>query len=276
MLSYNDVSKTYADGTQALKKLSVKIPAGQFCVLLGPSGAGKSTLLKMANYLVEPSGGSVSIDGEAITKRNLFKLRPFISMIHQHFNLVSRLSVEENVIAGALSKVGLWRVLLRLYPTSLRRKAAQLVESVGLHEKHFHRKASELSGGQQQRVGIARAFILEPKIVLADEPVASLDPKISREVLQILKTAAKSRGTAVVCSLHQVELAKEFADRIIGMHDGAIIADCAAEDLDATTIKRIYEGHENELKDTASSGSIESSSQSVNSEILNESQYANC
>ena len=276
MLSYTGVSKTYADGTQALKEVTLEIPAGQFCVLLGPSGAGKTTLLKMANYLVRPSGGSVSIDGTQITDRNLQSLRPYVSMIHQHFNLVPRLSVEENVIAGALSKLKLWRVLFRSYPEHFRRQAAKLVESVGLQEKHFLRKASELSGGQQQRVGIARAFILEPKIVLADEPVASLDPKISREVLQILKTAAKSRGTAVVCSLHQVELAQEFADRIIGMHDGEIIADCKADELDAAIVKKIYEGHENELEESVSQQVLPADQDRDTPQPFNGKEYANC
>lgn len=248
MLRFENVSKTFADGTQALKEVSLEVPKGQFCVLLGPSGAGKTTLLKMANYLVEPSSGSVSVNGTRINKKNLQAVRPSVSMIHQHFNLVPRLSVEENVISGALAKLELWRVLLRCYPKAMRQKAAKLVESVGLKEKHFERRASDLSGGQQQRVGIARAFILDPLVVLADEPVASLDPKISWEVLNILKNAAQQSGTSVICSLHQVELAKEFADRIIGMHDGEIVSDCAAQDLDAKTIHKIYEGHEEELQ----------------------------
>lgn len=250
MLKFDHVSKTYPDGTQALKEVSLEVPEGQFCVLLGPSGAGKTTLLKMANHLVTPSTGNVCINGEAITPKTLKKLRPLVSMIHQHFNLVPRLSVEKNVISGALPSLPLWRVLLHSYSMDIRKKAAQLVHSVGLQEKHFSRRASDMSGGQQQRVGIARAFILDPLVVLADEPVASLDPKISWEVLNILKKRAKERGTSVLCSLHQVELAKEFADRIVGMHDGEIVCDCKPDQLKQKQIKTIYSGHMDELSES--------------------------
>ena len=247
MLEFEQVCKTYADGTEALKQVSLEIPKGQFCVLLGPSGAGKTTLLKMANYLVSVSKGSVIINGEVIQKKNLAKIRPSVAMIHQHFNLVPRLSVEKNVLSGALPKLALWRVMTGCYPRELRIKAAELIHAVGLQERHFTRRASDLSGGQQQRVGIARAFIIDPLVVLADEPVASLDLKISWEVLNILKTAAKERGTSVLCSLHQVDLAKAFADRIIGMHNGEVVCDCSPEALDSKMIQKIYEGHESEL-----------------------------
>ena len=247
MLKFEKVSKTYPDGTQALKEVSVEVPKGQFCVLLGPSGAGKTTLLKMANHLVAPTTGQVSINGETIDKKSLSRLRPLVSMIHQHFNLIPRLSVEKNVISGTLPKLPLWRILFHHYKQDIRLKAAKLIASVGLEEKHFLRRASDLSGGQQQRVGIARAFILDPLVVLADEPVASLDPKISWEVLNILKQSAKERGTSVLCSLHQVELAKEFADRIIGMHNGEVVCDCDPKDLEDQQIQKIYSGKMDEM-----------------------------
>jgi phosphonate transport system ATP-binding protein len=241
MLEFKNVSKIYPDQTQALKKVSLTVPKGQFCILLGPSGAGKTTLLKMANFLVPPSQGVVSINGTDITKKNLRKLRPSVAMIHQHFNLVPRLSVEKNIISGALPSLALWRVLLHVFPEGLRKKACELTASVGLQEKHFSRKASELSGGQQQRVGIARAFVMDPLVVLADEPVASLDPKISRDVLNILRKSAQERNTTVLCSLHQVDLAREFGDRIVGMHDGEVVFDDIPEKLDEKSIEKIYE-----------------------------------
>jgi phosphonate transport system ATP-binding protein len=185
MLNFDSVAMRYADGTRALDGVSLQVPAGQFCVVLGSSGAGKSTLLRMANGLVKPTQGAVQVEGVPIVAAALARVRPRIGMIHQQFNLVLRSTVAENVLAGALPAMPTWRALLGLFTDAQRSKACALIESVGLQEQHLLRRVSELSGGQQQRVGIARAFMLDPPLVLADEPVASLDPQTSHDVLSL-------------------------------------------------------------------------------------------
>lgn len=240
MLEFKSLSKVYPDGTRAANNVCFSVPEGQFCVLLGPSGAGKSTLLKTCNGLTDISYGSVEVDGIEVSPKTLRQARCCVGMIHQHFNLVPRLSVERNVLTGALQEVNLLRALLYLFPDSLRRKACELLASVGLEEQHLNKRACEMSGGQQQRIGIARAFILDPKIVLADEPVASLDPKISRDVLEILFQAARERGTTVLCSLHQVDLAEEFGDRIVAMKKGEVVFDGKPGELSRDVLIEIY------------------------------------
>lgn len=240
MLQFDAVAMRYADGTEALKSVSLAIPRGQFCVILGSSGAGKSTLLRMANGLVEPSQGSIRFAGQAVTRRNLAQIRPRIGMIHQQFNLVARATVAANVLAGALPGLPLWRSLLGLYPAALQAQACALLEAVGLRPEHLMRRASALSGGQQQRVGIARAFMLAPPLVLADEPVASLDPQASHDVLELLRAQARQRDTTVLCSLHQVDLARAFADRIVALRDGVLVFDGPPAAFDAATAQALY------------------------------------
>ncbi|MFN3655858.1 MAG: phosphonate ABC transporter ATP-binding protein [Pseudolabrys sp.] len=240
MLTFENIRKLFPDGTVALDNVSLHVPRGQFCVVLGPSGAGKSTLLRTVNGLVEPTGGSVSVDGVPVTRRTLPAIRPRIGMIHQQFNLVPRSSVGMNVLAGALPAISTWRALLMLFPRQLRAKACSLIGEVGLGEDHLRRRASELSGGQQQRVGIARAFILDPSVVLADEPVASLDPRISLDILALLKTESREREATVLCSLHQIDLAKQFADRIVALKNGRIAFDGVPDDFDESVASTIY------------------------------------
>lgn len=240
MLKFEAITKRFPDGTHALSGIDFEVARGEFCVLLGSSGAGKTTLLKMVNGLVEPTGGKIVVDGLELNRRTLRRIRRNVSMIHQHFNLVPRLPVETNVLSGAAAVLPYWRLLWGIYPEAMRRKAAALSEQVGLDEKQFRRRAARLSGGQQQRVGIARAFILDPAIVLADEPVASLDPKISEEILSILRQSAKEQGSTVLCSLHQLELARAFADRIIGMGDGKVVFDGPPAELETAVINKIY------------------------------------
>ena len=241
MLSFRHVDVTFPGGTRALRNVTLHVPRGQFCVLLGPSGAGKSTLLRTVNGLVRPTTGEVKVGGLAVTPRTLASVRPRVAMIHQQFNLSPRLSVAKNVLAGALPTVSTPRALLHLFPRALRRRACALVARVGLEEEHLRRRARDLSGGQQQRVGIARAFMLDPPVVLADEPVASLDPGTSREILGLLRQASKERGATVLCSLHQVDLTREFADRVVGLHGGEIVYDGGPGDLDDATLTLIYE-----------------------------------
>ncbi|WP_241657442.1 phosphonate ABC transporter ATP-binding protein [Aurantiacibacter suaedae] len=239
-IRFNQLRKTWADGTHALDGIDLTVPAGQFCVLLGHSGAGKSTLLRCVNGLEVPSDGAVSIGGRPVDKASLSKLRRRIAMVHQHFGLVPRASGAANVMAGAVPLLPLWRIMSGIYPSALKRRTCELLRAVGLEESHLDRRAEQLSGGQQQRLGLARAFMADPAIILADEPVASLDPEISRDVLSLLREQAKERGATVLCSLHQVELAREFADRIVALQRGRIVFDGAPRDLRNGDLATIY------------------------------------
>ncbi len=240
MIEFRDIHKRYADGTRAVDGVSLSIPESQFCVLLGSSGAGKSTLLKMINGMVEPTSGELLVTSEALNGKTRSRIQRRVAMIHQHFNLVARLSVETNILSGAIATVPAWRIFAGAYPAELRRRAALLAEEMGLSEVQFHRRCADLSGGQQQRVGIARAFLLQPPVVLADEPVASLDPATSNGVLEALRHTARENRATVVCSLHQVDLARAFADRIVGMRDGRVVFDGSPEALDTTASEALY------------------------------------
>lgn len=241
MLNFDNVSRIFDDGTRAVDNVSLHIEAGEFCVLLGPSGAGKSTLMNMVNGVVEPSSGSVRLGDLQLNKKNLTKIQRRIGMIHQQLHLIPRLSVLHNVLAGLLPDAGFWRSLIKSFPIETQRRAFRLLDEVGLEEKHLYRRASALSGGQQQRVAIARAFLSKPEVVLADEPVASLDPAMSRSVLDSLKTAAKHHGTTVICTLHQLEYALEFADRIVALRAGEIFFDGHPSNMDESTQSQLYE-----------------------------------
>jgi phosphonate transport system ATP-binding protein len=243
LLAFDGVMKWFDGGAVALSGVTCQVARGEFCVILGPSGAGKSTLLRTINGLVTPTGGQVRLDGETVEAKILPRLRPRIGMIHQQFNLSPRLSVAKNVLAGALPAMSTAAALLHLFSPLHKRRACEWIARVGLNEEHLTRRAQDLSGGQQQRVGIARAFMLDPLLVLADEPVASLDPKTSRDILTLLKQASKERRTTVLCSLHQVELAREFADRIIGMRAGQVIFDGLPDALDEPALRQIYDQH---------------------------------
>lgn len=242
LLVFEGVCKTFVDGTQALVETSFALPRGQFCVLLGPSGSGTSTLLRCVNGLVEPDGGAVVFDGVRIDRRSLPAARLRVAMVHQHFNLVGRLPVGTNILTGALARVPAWRAYLHWFPRDLREKACALTLRVGLEPHHLHRRVSELSGGQQQRAGIARAFLCDPDLLLADEPVASLDPATAGDILELLREAARERGTTVLCSLHQPELAVRFADRVLGLRSGRIVFDGPPERLDEAALAEIYGG----------------------------------
>jgi len=240
MLELKSVSRVFPDGTRAIDNISIDIKRGEFCVLLGPSGAGKSTLMGMVNGLVTPSQGDVILDGEKITLRNIKNLQKRVSMIHQQLNLVPRSSVLHNVISGKLHAIPAWRSMFNLFTESDQRRACKLLHEVNLEEQHIHRRVSALSGGQQQRVAIARAFISSPEIVLADEPVASLDPTISRSVLSSLKHTSRKLNAAVLCSLHQVEFAIEYADRIIALRQGRVVYNGSAKKMTESILRDLY------------------------------------
>jgi phosphonate transport system ATP-binding protein len=239
-IRFEGVGKRYPDETVALDGVTISVPRGQFCVVLGASGAGKSTLLRAVNGLAAIDTGFVEIEGERVTPANLRRLRPRIGMIHQSFDLVPRASVATNVMTGALPAVSELRALFGLFPGRLKAKACELVHAVGLEETHLARRADLLSGGQQQRVGVARAFMLDPAIVLADEPVASLDPRTSRDILALIAEQARLRGSTVLCSLHQIELARSFADRIVALRRGRVVYDGAAAGFDQGVMDDVY------------------------------------
>lgn len=249
-ISIESVTKRFPNGFEALKGISTEIAAGSFTVILGPSGAGKSTLLRLLNGLETPSGGSVRIAGETLEKATLRKLRSSVAMVFQQFNLVERLSVVTNVLTGRLAHRSWVGSVFYLFRTEDMEIAQQALARVGLTDKAWSR-ADKLSGGQQQRVGIARALAQRPKVILADEPVASLDPVSSEEIMGLLREICDRDGITVVVNLHQVELAKRFADRIIGMNNGRVVFDGPPAELSAHALRTIYqrEGmeHDNSL-----------------------------
>lgn len=255
-LVLQDVSKTYGE-TVALAEVSLAVRPGEFVVLLGPSGAGKSTIFRCVTGLAKPEEGSVEVLGQSITDLPPVKLRLArrdIGLIFQQFNLIGRLSAIKNVLAGRLGYVPAWRVILRLFHTRDRQLALANLDRVGLLHQAYQR-ADSLSGGQQQRVAIARVLTQESRVVLADEPVSSLDPEASETVLGILRGVCHERGIAVLCSLHQVDLARRYADRIVGLRDGRIVYDGPTEGLQAETLDLIYRRNgakkkENETEDS--------------------------
>lgn len=239
-IAFVGASKQFADGTQALTDVTFEVPRGQVCALVGPSGSGKSTLLRAVNGLTELSSGQVRIDGTPVDAAHLPAIRRKVGMVHQHYGLVDRASVAENMIAGAIAEIATWRALLGLYPAAYRAKACTLLGEVGLSPEHLTRRVSELSGGQRQRVGIARALMLDPEVLVADEPVASLDPRVSEEVLDLMRREAQARGATVLCSLHQLDLARRFADRIVALRAGRLAFDGPAAAFDDAVAVSIY------------------------------------
>lgn len=226
-IKLRDVTKDFGGGVLGLDNVNLDIDEGQITVLLGLSGSGKSTLLRHLNGLHSPTNGEVNVLGKNLSTLNEKKmrfLRKDIGVIFQHFNLIGPMSVLENVCTGRLGTLKGPRLSLMMYPKSVREEALEKLGRVGLEDRAFQR-ADTLSGGQQQRVAIARALMQQPKILLADEPVASLDPVSSKEVMELLKQISAEDGLTVVCSLHQVQLAVDFADRIIGLRSGKVVLD---------------------------------------------------
>ena len=239
MIYLNNVCVVYGGNVHALKNVSLGFAKGEISVLLGTSGAGKSTLLRCLNGFVEPSAGHVTVDGIGQLKlSNIRGLRQRTGMIFQQHQLIGRLSVMRNVLIGRLGQYG---TLRSMFPFSRADKlvALECIHRVGLLDKAVQR-VDQLSGGQQQRVGIARAFAQRPDIVLADEPVASLDPATAESVLSLLYEMCRSDGITAVVSLHQVNLAKKYADRIIGVSGGTIVFDGSPTELDEVKLSKIY------------------------------------
>jgi len=236
------VTKTYPTGVRALARVSFSVEPGEFVVLLGPSGAGKTTLFRCLTGLTRPDSGAVEIHGRDICRlggRDLRTTRREVAMIFQQFNLIRRLTATQNVLAGRLPLLPTWRVLARSFARDDRQLALRCLDTVGLLDKAYTR-ADQLSGGQQQRVAIARALAQEATVVLADEPVASLDPESAATVLDTLRSVA-ARGVAVIASLHQVGLATDYADRIIALRDGRLLEDAPRGAFDPQALEQIYE-----------------------------------
>jgi phosphonate transport system ATP-binding protein len=246
MLSIRNLSKSYVAGRPVLNGINLDIAAHGIAAIIGPSGTGKSTLIRCINRLVEPSSGAVELDGEdlvRLSRVSLRRARRRIGMVFQEYNLVERLTVMENLLSGRLGYVSAWRAWRRRFPTEDIARAFELLNVVGL-SGFAHQRADSLSGGQRQRVGIARAVMQEPALLLADEPTSSLDPKTSVEIMQLLTDIARQRGIPVIINMHDVELAKRFADRVIGMAGGSIVFDGPPDRLSDDMLKTIYGGED--------------------------------
>ena len=234
--------KRYRTGDLALKSINLDVPDGQVMALIGPSGAGKSTAIRCINRLVEPTGGTVILNGTEITalgSRELRRARRRMGMIFQEYALVERLTVMENVLSGRLGYVGFWQSFVRKFPRSDVDEAFQLLARVGL-DHMADKRADELSGGERQRVGICRALIQSPDLLLVDEPTASLDPKTSRQIMRLIKELCAERKLSAIINIHDVMLAQMFAERVVGLQLGNIVYDGLPTDLSAEVLTRIY------------------------------------
>lgn len=242
MLEIKNLTKIYDDDVMALKNVSFTVEKGEFLAVIGLSGSGKSTLLRCINRLIEPTDGQIILDGEDITAASqdeMLRIRRKIGMVFQHFNLVSRSKVITNVLAGRLGYVNPAMSLINRFPKSDLEMAYKQLERVGITEQ-ANKRADELSGGQQQRVGIARAMMQQPEIILADEPVASLDPVLAHSIMQYLETINREDGVMILCSLHFLDLVHRYADRAIALNEGVLVFDGGPEEIDDEKFKEIY------------------------------------
>ncbi len=245
MLEIKNLTKVYPDGTLALKDVSFTVEDGDFLVIIGLSGSGKSTLLRCINRLIEPTEGQVLWDGRDVTAAEATELRRFrrkIGMIFQHFNLVDRSAVMTNVLSGRLGYLPPWESLFHRFPSKAKEDAVKAMKKVGI-EDLAKKRADELSGGQRQRVGIARALMQDPSMILADEPVASLDPVLAHTILGYLEALNTQSHISVLCSLHYLDLVQRYATRVIGLKDGEVVYRGSQEDIRKMTdeeFKEIY------------------------------------
>ncbi len=235
-LTVSDITKVYGGETVALDDVSFEIPDGEFVILLGPSGAGKSTLLRLLNGLERPTEGEIRIGDDRVSGT-----RSDVAMVFQMHYLVESMSAYRNALTGALNRTDTVDSVFTRYDEEDKEMALQSLETVGLLEE-ANQRADSMSGGQQQRVGIARALTQDPQLLLADEPVASLDPKAAQDVMHYMKRAAEERNLTSIVSLHQVNIAREFGERFIGLRDGNVVFDGSKDDLTMEDVDRIYYG----------------------------------
>lgn len=244
IITFDKVNKWYGNNFHVLRDIDLDVAKGERIVICGPSGSGKSTLIRCINRLVEPTSGSIVFEGRDLVKldrRQLRLARRTIGMVFQEYNLVERLSVMENLLCGRLGYVPAWKAWLRRYPSADIDRAFELLDIVGL-SGFEHRRADGLSGGQRQRVGIARAVMQNPRLLLADEPTSSLDPRTSVDIMQLLAHLGESLRVPVIVNMHDVDLARRFASRIIGMAEGSIIYDGGPDGLTDEQLRAIYGG----------------------------------
>jgi phosphonate transport system ATP-binding protein len=239
MIEIKNLKKTFESGTEALRGVNLKVKKGEFLSILGPSGSGKTTLLRSINGLESIEKGKIFFDKEEIDESYLPEVQKKTGMIFQDFNLVNNLSAINNVLTGLLNSSSKFLSMFYLFNKDQKLEALKALETVDLLDKAYNR-VDELSGGQRQRVGIARAIIKKPKLLLADEPVASLDPKAANLIMSLLKKINQEFNITVVCNLHQVELATKYSDRIVGLLDGEIIFDKPASQIDKMSVNQIY------------------------------------
>jgi len=235
-VSLRNVTKVYGEDTVALDDVSLEIDAGEFVVVLGPSGAGKSTLLRILNGLTTPTTGTVEIGGRPVSDSG-----SDVRMVFQMHYLIESMSAYRNALTGALGRTDDLRSILTLNDRADKREALRALDTVGLLDE-AEQRAGSMSGGQKQRVGIARALVQDPSLLLADEPVSSLDPKAARDVMRYLKQAAAERDLTTLSSLHQVNIAREFGDRFVGIRDGSVMFDGSREALSMDVVDDLYYG----------------------------------
>lgn len=241
-LSIINLTKTYPNGTRALKEVSFQVKQGEFLVVIGLSGSGKSTLLKCISRLQDPTSGSIKLNNQEISKfkgPQVRKVRKKIAMIFQQFNLIPRHSVLSNVLMGRLASTSTFRSILGLFSKEDKAQALKYLDLVGIGDKAYIR-ADQLSGGQQQRVAIARALMQQPDILLADEPVASLDPATSHTVMDYLKKVNQELGITVICNLHFLSLVRQYGTRVIALKDGEIVYEGSPQDITSNMFEKIY------------------------------------
>lgn len=242
LLKIEGLGKFYNEETKVLKDINFEVESGEFVSIIGPSGAGKSTLLRCINRMVDINEGTVTFDGldvGSMKKKQLRKLRTNIGMIFQHYNLVPRLTVIENVLHGRFGYKTSLQGILGRFTEEEKERAFSLLDKLGIAE-HAYKRCDQLSGGQQQRVGICRALIQDPKLILCDEPIASLDPNSSKIIMDYLRTITEEMGITCLVNLHQVDVAKDYADRMIGLKKGEIVYDGPSKLLYQDQIENIY------------------------------------
>ncbi|MDR9797280.1 phosphonate ABC transporter ATP-binding protein [Aeribacillus pallidus] len=242
ILTLNNVSKRYGSNTMALQDMNFSVKEGEFVSIIGPSGAGKSTLLRCINRMIEASSGEIIFDGVDILKlgkKSLRKVRATIGMVFQHYNLVTRLSVIENVLHGRLGYKSTLAGAFGLYSEEEKKQAVHILGLLGL-EDQVYKRCDQLSGGQKQRVGIARALIQNPRMLLCDEPIASLDPNSAKIIMDHLKNISSTLGITCIVNLHQVDVALKYSDRIIGINNGKKVYDGSPKEITEDIVRNIY------------------------------------